>query len=284
MPPLVFHPRKRRGQSFLIDKNIINKIIKAVSLTNNDIVLEIGSGKGELTKELGARAKKVIGIELDRRLFAHLETLFRDFDNVILINKDILKFDIPAYIKMNKIKQKLTLVGNIPYNITTPILEYVFENIYLLNNVYLMVQKEFASRLIAKPHSKDYSSFTCFTQFHVSPKLLFSVNKACFKPQPKVDSCFIKLEPKADGFWNNELKPKDKKLLFKVVQTAFNQRRKTILNSLSAVLDKDKIALILQKLNIDKRKRAENLSLEDFIKISNLCFDYSGSSNIILER
>jgi 16S rRNA (adenine1518-N6/adenine1519-N6)-dimethyltransferase len=281
MFPSEFRPQKRKGQNFLIDKNIVCKILRTVSITDRDVVLEIGPGKGILTKELASHAEKVIGVELDKKLYAYLLESLKDLDNTTLINQDILKFDVSQFRQKNKIKSKLTLVGNIPYNITTPILEYIFQNIQLWQNVYLMVQREFARRLIAGPNTKDYSSVSCFTQFHVNPKVMFLVKKTCFRPQPKVDSCFISLEPKGSNYWRNDLCPKDKNLLFKTIQTAFNQRRKIILNSLSTMVNKDKLSKILYILNIDQNVRAENLSLQDFIKIINLCFDYSNSSNII---
>ncbi|MDD5005920.1 MAG: 16S rRNA (adenine(1518)-N(6)/adenine(1519)-N(6))-dimethyltransferase RsmA [Candidatus Omnitrophica bacterium] len=271
--PLDFYPKKRFGQSFLTDKNIIRKILARASLSKDDVVLEIGPGQGILTGELAGQVKKVIAVELDKKLYEHLGLSLRDFHNIDLINSDILEFNLGGFLKKSRIKKKIKLVGNIPYSITTPILEYVFENIDLLESVYLMVQKEFALRLIAKPNTKDYSSISCFTQFHTKPTLLFSVNRTCFKPQPKVDSSFIKLEPRPKGYWLKELKLKDRKLLFKIIRAAFNQRRKNILNSLSSVLDKDSLSGILSKLNIDHNLRAENLSIEDYTRISNLCFD-----------
>lgn len=282
MPLSDFHPKKRKGQTFLIDKNIVAKILTAVCVSGKDVVLEVGSGKGTLTNELAVRAKRVVAVELDKKLYNYLKTILGDCDNTELIRNDILRFDLAKYIQKNKIKQKIVLIGNIPYSITTPILEYIFENIRFLSAAYLMVQKEFALRLVAGPNSKDYSSLSCFAQFFVDPKILFSVKQTCFSPRPKVDSCFVKLEPKNPDYWKNEIELKDKELLFKVIQTAFNQRRKKILNSLSVVLDKDKLSKILLELGIDVHKRAENLSIHDFIKISNLCFEYLDSRHIIV--
>lgn len=281
MLPLDFRPQKRRGQNFLVDRNIVKKIIKVISLTKKDVVLEIGPGQGILTGELASQAKDVVAVELDKKLYSYLQSFLRDVSNVNLINEDILKFNIAEFSKKEKIKQKITLIGNIPYNITTPILEYIFKNIVFLDSVFLMVQKEFALRLVAKPNTKDYSSISCFTQFYVRPRLLFSVKRTCFRPRPKVDSCFIQLEPMKPDFWQYELKPKDEKLLFKIIQTAFNQRRKTISNSLSPILDKERLANIFSKLKIKENSRAENLSIQEFIKISNLCFDYFNSRFII---
>jgi len=281
MLPLDFHPKKSKGQNFLKDINILKKIVENLSVSKNSIVLEIGSGKGVLTEELSKKVKKVVAIELDRKLHCYLSDKFRNSENIQLYNKDILKFELDKFVKKNKINQKLVVVGNIPYSITTPILEYVFKNIQFINKAYLMAQKEFAKRLIAEPNSKDYSSLSCFAQFHVDANLLFHVNRTCFWPRPKVDSSFIELIPKKVNFWENSFNLKSKKLLFKIIKAAFSQRRKNILNSLSAVLGKQQMSQILDKLNIDFRKRAENLSIQDYIKISNLCFDYFNSRNII---
>lgn len=281
MLPLDFSPQKRKGQNFLIDNNIIAKIIKEVSLTKKSLAIEIGPGQGALTRELANHSQKVIAVELDKKLYNYLKPILKDSSNIVLINEDILEFNIAKFIKEKGIKQKITLVGNIPYSLTTPILEYVFQNVHFFDNIFLMVQKEFALRLMAKPNSKDYSSISCFAQFYTNIKILFSVKKTCFRPMPKVDSCFIKLEPKQPDFWKDELKPKDIDLLFKIIRIAFNQRRKTILNSLSKVLDKNRLSQVLIRLAVNENKRAENLTLEDFIQISNLCFDYFDSSIII---
>ena len=281
MLPLDFRPQKKKGQNFLIDRNIVNKIIKATSPTKRDIVLEIGPGQGILIGYLANQAKRVIAVELDKKLYHYLQSTLKNVNNINLINGDILKFNIADFSKKEKFKQKITLIGNIPYSITTPILEYIFKNITFFGSVFLMVQKEFALRLTAKPNTKDYSSISCFAQFYVNPKLLFSVKRTCFKPKPKVDSCFIQLVPRKADFWQDELKPKDEELLFKVIQTAFNQRRKTISNSLSPILDKGKLADIFSKLKIKPNSRAENLSIQEFIKISNLCFDNFNSGLII---
>lgn len=269
MLPFNFHPRKRFGQSFLIDKNIIRKIVKTSSLSCEDIVLEIGPGQGILTEVLASQVKKVIAVELDKKLYEYLKTYLKDSDNIELINKDILKFNLTEFIRKLKINKRISLIGNIPYSITTPILEYIFRNLDLLNCVYLMVQREFAFRLAAKPNTNNYSSISCFAQFYTDPSILFSVNRTCFRPIPKVDSCFIKLEPKKPDYWSGELRPKNEKLLFEVIHAAFNQRRKSISNSLACAIDKNKLNQILKVLSIDWHLRAENLSVSDYIKISN---------------
>ena len=269
MPPLSlnFHSKKKFGQNFLTDKNILSKIVEAVGLCGDDIILEVGPGKGVLTKELVKKAKRVIAVELDKYLYGQLKSELEPCQNLELVNADILEFDSAEALK--KSQSKIKIVGNIPYSITTPILEYIFENIDLVASAYLMVQKEFALRLVAEPNTKDYSSISCFTNFHVEPKLLFKVKRTCFIPQPQVDSCFVRLLPRQPGFWP----VKDKEFLFKVIRTAFNQRRKNILNSLSSLSDKDVVSGVLAELNLDAKLRPENLSLDDYIRISNVCFD-----------
>ncbi len=280
--PSNFHSKKRFGQNFLIDRNILSKALKSISLSKDDVILEIGPGKGILTKELLTKVSKVIAVELDKDLYSYLKTDLKDFSNMELVNNDILKFDLRGFLRKINVKNKIKIVGNIPYSITTPILEYIFSNIDLIDSVYIMAQKEFALRLVAKPHTKDYSSISCFSQFYMQPALLFTVKRTCFSPKPKVASCFVRLLPKTLNFWPLDLRPKDKELLFKVIRNAFNQRRKNILNSLSSLLNKDKVANILTKLNLDSNLRAENLSLEDYIKISNSFFDCINSQHTVL--
>ena len=264
-----FRPKKRLGQSFLINQNISQKIIAASGLARNDIILEIGPGKGILTKELARRVSRVVAVEVDKRLYADLLKTLKDCVNVSLLKQDILKFDLKGYLKQESIINKIKIVANIPYSITTLILEYVFDNIDVLDSVYLMVQKEFAQRIVAKAGTKDYSSLSCFAQFHTFAKILFTVKRNCFWPQPKVDSCFIELKARSPESWIEDLRPKDEKLLFKLITGAFCYRRKTILNSLAYIIDKEKIAQILANLKIDPHLRPENLSIEQYIRISN---------------
>ncbi|MFC1752207.1 16S rRNA (adenine(1518)-N(6)/adenine(1519)-N(6))-dimethyltransferase RsmA [Thermoproteota archaeon] len=268
MSSSIFYPKKRLGQSFLIEKNITQKIIKAASLDSDSIVLEIGPGKGILTQELCFNAKEVIAVEIDSKLYETLKMGLSDIGNLRLLNQDILALDLKKLLRKIGIRRKISIVANIPYRITTPILEYVFKNIELLTGVYLMVQREFALRLVARPDTKEYSSITCFTQFHCEPKLLFPVKRTCFRPQPRVDSYFIKLSVRERSQYLKLIKPGNSELLFKVVNTAFSQRRKRILNSLSRFIEKDKLFTILSKLEIDSNLRAENLSLKDYMRIT----------------
>lgn len=261
-----FHPKKRFGQSFLIDMNIVRKIINFSELKKDDIVLEIGPGKGILTRQLIQKSKKVIAVEVDKRLFRDLSETYHGEDSIALFNQDILKFDLKRALKTLKVKNKVKIIANIPYSITAPIIEYIFENINLFSGVNLMVQKELSLRLVAKPGTDDYSSFSCFVQYYTNPRILFCVKRGCFRPQPRVDSCFIELRPKP---YNEYMSVRERELLFKIIRTAFNQRRKTIVNSLSGLVEKKMFLQIIKKLHIDERFRAENLALRDYISISN---------------
>jgi len=263
------YPKKRFGQSFLIDRNIIDKIVDVSGVSKDDIVLEIGPGRGVLTKELAKRAKKVLGIELDKVLFSDLKDELCGLNNVMLVNDDILLFDIKEFIKNSSIKEGVKIVANIPYSITTPILEFIFDNIDCFSDIFLMVQKEYALRLIAKDNTENYSSLTCFTQFYTIPKVSFMVKKTCFRPIPKVDSTFINLKPRII-----DEKVRDRKLLFKVINTAFNQRRKSIDNSLSTILEKKKLSMLFEDLKINSDLRAENISLDTYIDLTNSIIDY----------
>jgi 16S rRNA (adenine1518-N6/adenine1519-N6)-dimethyltransferase len=276
--PSNFHPQKRFGQNFLIDKNILGKILQAISISADDTILEIGPGRGMLTKELTKAAKKVIAVELDKYLCNLLKSELKSLDNLQLFNEDILEFALRKTLRQARINKKIKIIGNIPYNITTPILEYIFENIDLWQGAYLMLQKELALRLMAKPGTKDYSSLSCFVNFYTEAKILFKVRRSCFRPQPKVDSCFVRLLPRLKNYWP----VKDKAILFKVIRSAFSQRRKNILNALSLLVDKDKLIGILAKLNLDTNLRPENLSLTDYIRISNVFFDCNNSGHTVL--
>ena len=187
-------PKKSLGQNFLIDKNIQNKIVRACNLSNDDIVLEIGSGKGDLTVSLAQRAKKVYALEIDQRLHPLLEMGLMKHDNCQVIKADILKFDISKFLRENKIKQKIKVIGNIPYYISSPIIEHLIKHRQGICAAFLTVQKEFGHRARSVAGSKEYSSFSCFVQYHCDCKILFEIKRNSFKPAPNVDSCFLSLE------------------------------------------------------------------------------------------
>ncbi len=251
-----FRPKKSLGQHFLIDQNILRKIIEVCELSSADTVLEIGPGQGIMTRMIAPKVKNLIAVEKDRELAQKLTAEFVNFENVHIVCNDILNHSFET------ISPDTKLIGNLPYNISTPILEKVLEHKQKFSSIFIMVQLEYGLRLIAKPHTKDYSSFTLFVNYHADVKMLFRINRTAFQPPPKVQSCFLKLTPK------NPFSQINEKLLFHIIRTAFQQRRKTLENSLSSICGKERIHAILKSLNIDHHSRAENLLLEDYKRIT----------------
>lgn len=256
---------KSLGQNFLIDGNIVRNIVKGADISKDDYVLEIGPGIGTLTEELALNAKKVVSVEIDKKLLPILEYTLSKYDNVEIVNGDILKIDIQELIDEKLGGGPVKVVANLPYYVTTPIIAKLIEDELNIESITVMVQKEVADRIVANPGNKQYGSLTVFVNFYSEPEILLPVPKTVFMPQPKVDSAVIRLNI------NKNIIDVDRKLFFKVVKAAFNQRRKTILNSLSNKelgLDKEKTKEILERCNISLNERAENLKIEDFIKIS----------------
>jgi len=247
-----FIPKRSLGQNFLIDDNIKRKIIQACQLSLDDNVLEIGPGLGVLTEEIVKVVKSITAVEKDTRLWAQLKDKFKDFPNLKLLNQDFLKF------KLNRKFSKV--IGNIPYNISSPIIEHLINQKDKINAVYISLQKELAERIVAKPGNKDYGSFSLFVQYHCQPEIKFIIRKGCFRPQPKVDSAFMELTIRKTP----KVLVKDEQLLFKIVRTAFGQRRKMIVNTLRNFIPRDEIS----HTGIDPNCRPEELSLEDFAKIA----------------
>ncbi|NLY66862.1 MAG: 16S rRNA (adenine(1518)-N(6)/adenine(1519)-N(6))-dimethyltransferase RsmA [Tissierellia bacterium] len=255
---------KSLGQNFLIDGNIVRNIVKGSQANKDDYVLEIGPGIGTLTEELALNAKKVVAVEIDRNLLPILDYTLSNYDNVEIVEGDILKINIHDLIDEKLNGGPIKVVANLPYYVTTPIIARLIEEDLNIESITVMVQKEVAQRIVAPPGNKQYGSLTVFVNFYSDPEILLSVPKTVFMPQPKVDSAVIRLnmkEPPVDI---------DKKLFFKIVKAAFGQRRKTILNSLSnreLGLDKEQVKELLERSNISPKARAENLKIEDFIKI-----------------
>lgn len=252
-------PQKKLGQNFLVDKNIQEKIIQSCDLKNTDIVLEIGAGNGELTKHLAKKAKKVIALEIDKKLSSSLKENFKGFSNIEIIHIDILKY---------KIKEKLIVIGNLPYYISSPIIECLIKQRKFIKEIFITIQKELAERIVASPNTKEYSSFSCFAQFYNECKILFHIKRNCFYPMPKVDSSFLRLTPRL-----YPKKVKDEDLLFKIIRTSFQKRRKVLKNTLKEIIPEEKIQNALAKLNFLPTIRPENLSLDDFIELSNLVWE-----------
>lgn len=260
-------PKKSLGQNFLVDANISRKMLNSADIKNNDIILEIGPGLGAVTKDLCSKAGTVYALEIDKKLYSVLSDLLREEKNLKLIHADFLKQDLVKISRGKKIK----IVGNLPYYISTPIIIKIIENKKYIKEAYVTIQKEVALRLAAKPGTKDYGSITCFLNYHADTKRLFDISKRCFYPQPQVDSSFVRIK-----FLDKpRVKVKDEHLFFALVRASFNQRRKTLLNSLSRVINKQKIEKILEEAGIDKRRRGETLSLEEFARIANISTTYN---------
>ncbi|MBN2453382.1 MAG: ribosomal RNA small subunit methyltransferase A [Candidatus Omnitrophica bacterium] len=262
-----FRPLKRLGENYLIDANIKDKIISRAGISGKDTVLEIGPGFGALTMDLSASGAEVYAVEKDKKAFAILKELAGDrFPNLKLINGDILKFDIGGTIGNKRIK----VIGNLPYYITSPIIEYIIGNKRSVRSALIMVQKEVASRILAGAGTKEYSSLSCFVRYHTNARYIHTIKRSSYYPEPEVDSSLIELaildKPSVDV--------KDEELLFRIIRGSFNQRRKSIINSLSRkeVLDKPKaeIAAILGRAGIDPSARPETLGLAEFARLANL--------------
>lgn len=256
-------PKKSLGQNFLIDRNIRSKIINACGFDDSDIILEIGSGGGELTRLIAERVAKVHALEIDPRLCRMLKDSTQDLANLEVLNADILEFDLTSYFR--KFSRKIKVVGNIPYYISSEIIAHLLKHSDIVDEIFLTVQKEFAERLCAKPGTKDYGSFSCFVQYYARAKILFSIKKTCFAPVPKVDSSFLSLAVTDEP----AVKVRQEELFFKIIRDAFNQRRKTLRNSLQGVIPPEKLASFFSKFGIDHDIRPERLSLEDFANLAN---------------
>lgn len=254
-------PKKRLGQNFLIDSNIREKIIEHCKLCPDDFVLEIGSGRGEITGLIAERAAKVLAVEIDRDLCEVSEDNLKSLSNAEVVNQDILKLDFTKYLEKSK---KIKVIGNIPYYITTPIIERLLELKDLIESIFITVQKEFALRAAAQAGSKDYGSLSCFLQYYTSPKILFTIKKTCFSPVPKVDSCLLELKIREKP----PVETGDEDLFFNIIRAAFNKRRKTLRNSLKEIIPQNKLELFFEKYKINRKVRAEELTLFDFANLT----------------
>lgn len=260
-----FRPQKRLGQNFLIDGNIKNKLLDAAELKKTDLVLEIGPGLGQLTFDIALRAKEVIAVEFDKKLFSILNDSCSDYENIKLIHQDFLKSDLPGLIPHDK---KIKVISNLPYYISTPIILKLLENRKRMDFALLTLQKEVADRLTAGPNSKNYGSLTLFASFYAEIKKLFNIKKNSFYPVPKVDSAVIILKPRISP----PVKVTDHDILLELIRTGFSSRRKTLINALSSKnfhgLSKDAIQHILSESGVPENIRAEALSLANFAAIS----------------
>ncbi len=267
-----FNFSKTLGQNFLIDKNILDKIIDNSNINKNTNVLEIGPGAGTLTYELCKRAKKIVSIEIDNALIPILQHNLSEFNNFTLINDDIMKIDLKKVISDNFGSEKFILAANLPYYITTPIIMNIFEGGFNVESMILMIQKEVADRIYASPGTKNYGALTVGVGFYARPEIICQAPPHCFTPQPKVSSVVIKLNvyEKPPYYVNN------KEMFFKTVKSVFSQRRKTLVNSLSGSpfinCDKVKIEKNLKNMDLDLKIRGEKLSIEQLAELSNQLF------------
>jgi len=266
-----FRPRKRWGQNFLVDHNIARKIISSAELSPEDIVLEIGAGKGILTGKIASQVKKVIAIEIDKKLCSFLPEELKNYKNVEIIEGDFLKLDISRFLTSG-FRSSVKVIANLPYYITSPIIVKLLK-MKGWSEAIFMLQREVGERIAASPGGKDYGALSILVQYHCDVEKQFNVSRNVFRPKPDVDSIVIKLKllklPR--------IKVKDEKMFFEIVHAAFSQRRKKLSNSISNVLEIDKYPLenLLERLNISPTRRAETLSIEEFATIS----DALGSVN-----
>ena len=266
-----FAPLKRLGENYLIDGNIKDKIISEIGPSRDDPVLEIGPGLGALTIDLARSGAAVTAVEKDKKAVAILKGLVADkFPNLNIINGDILEFDLKTLARKN-----IKVAGNLPYYITTPIIEYIIGHKSLISKAVIMVQNEVALRLTAKAGEEDYGSLSCYVQYHAKLDRVYTVRRRCFYPAPDVDSAILRMEM----LRSPSVKVRDEKLLFKIMRGAFNQRRKSIINSISreAVLgiSKEELSAILNGAGIDPAARPETLSLADFAKIADSAISHT---------
>lgn len=255
-------PKKSLGQNFLFDKNIQKKILSALELKPDDIVLEIGAGSGEFAELIAERCAKVAAVELDRGLFTALNKRACPSRNIAAINSDILKTDIVKIFGAGE--KKIKVFGNIPYYISSPIMEHLFKFKRRISVIFITVQKEFAERVTANPGSKEYGSLSCFARYFSEPKILFEIKRNSFFPSPKVDSAFLRLDIRQEA----ALPKKREELLFKVIRNAFNQRRKTLRKSLKNIISKVALGAFFARSGLDINIRPEQLSLQDFINLA----------------
>ena len=256
--------QKRFGQNFLVDTHVLERIIRAAGLTKEDMVLEIGPGIGTMTQYLAENAGRVVAVEIDSNLIPILKETLQAYDNVTVLNEDILKVDIRALAEEYNGGRPIKVVANLPYYITTPIIMGLFESQVPIDNITVMVQKEVAERMQAGPGTKDYGALSLAVQYYAEPYIVANVPPNCFIPRPGVGSAVIRLTRHQEM----PVKVKDEKLMFSLIRASFNQRRKTLQNGLSNSAElsfsKEEIAAAIQALGLSPTVRGEALTLEQF--------------------
>lgn len=261
--------QKKFGQNFLIDTHVLEKIISAAGVGDDDMVLEIGPGIGTMTQYLAEHARQVVAVEIDSKLIPILEETLKDYDNVTIINDDILKVDIKQLAQTYNEGRPIKVVANLPYYITTPIIMGLFEGNVPIDNITVMVQKEVADRMQVGPGSKDYGALSLAVQFYAKPYIVANVPPNCFIPRPTVGSSVIRLT----RYQVPPVEVKDSKLMFRLIRASFNQRRKTLQNGLNNSPEipfcKEQIISAIESLGVSATVRGEALTLEQFAMLSN---------------
>ena len=261
--------QKKFGQNFLIDTHVLDKIIAAAEITKDDFVLEIGPGIGTMTQYLAQAAGKVAAVEIDKALIPILGDTLSAYDNVMIINEDVLKVDIQKLVEEENGGRPVKVVANLPYYITTPIIMGLFEKHVSIESITVMVQKEVADRMQVGPGTKDYGALSLAVQYYASPYIVANVPPNCFMPRPKVGSAVIRLTT----YDNPPVEVDDEKLMFRIIRASFNQRRKTLANGLKNAADldipKELIAESIESLGHGPSVRGEALTLEEFAALSN---------------
>ncbi|MCH5340799.1 MAG: 16S rRNA (adenine(1518)-N(6)/adenine(1519)-N(6))-dimethyltransferase RsmA [Acetatifactor sp.] len=263
-----FRIQKKYGQNFLIDPNVLTRIVEAAEISKEDCVLEIGPGIGTMTQYLAERAGRVVAVEIDKNLIPILEETLAGYDNVTLINADILKVDIGGIVKEQNQGRPVKVVANLPYYITTPIIMGLFESHVPLQSITVMVQKEVADRMQVGPGTKDYGALSLAVQYYAKPEIVTNVPPNCFIPRPNVGSAVIRLTK----YQELPVQVEDEARLFSLIRAAFNQRRKTLVNALSNApglgVTKEQAAEALEHLGLSPTVRGEALTLEQFARLT----------------
>ena len=269
-----FNFQKKFGQNFLIDTHVLDKIIASADVNKEDCVLEIGPGIGTMTQYLAEHAKKVVAVEIDKALIPILADTLKEYDNVRVINEDILKVDIKALAEEENAGNPIKVVANLPYYITTPIIMGLFESHVPIHSITVMVQKEVADRMQVGPGTKDYGALSLAVQYYAKPEIVANVPPNCFMPRPNVGSAVIRLT-------RHEKPPvvvKDEKLMFRLIRASFNQRRKTLVNGLNnspeLSFTKEEISQVLQEMGLSQTIRGEALDLRQFGQLSDLLLEF----------
>lgn len=261
--------QKKIGQNFLIDSNVLESIIRGAEITKDDFVLEIGPGIGTMTQYLCEAARQVVAVEIDKMLIPILEDTLSEYDNVEVINQDVLKVDIKSLAEEKNNGKPIKVVANLPYYITTPIIMGLFESGVPIDSITIMVQKEVADRMQTGPGSKDYGALSLAVQYYATAKVILNVSATCFMPRPNVDSAVIKLTRHKEPTVNVA----DEKLMFKIIRASFNQRRKTLVNGLKnspeLSFSKEQIVKAIEKIGKPETIRGEALTLEEFAELAN---------------